>query len=440
MATPLQNAQFAQTLFDPLRQSVARNFDTRAAIAQREADLRLQTIRQNLLRAQALEDQQAEARLRTALQKSQNTAAAQRNRESLRFQRDRLDATEKAAARERINEAYAIYTQLGGDKKLTDFGANDDPETLYALQRTIAPLQQKRDRENAENMANFLNERRRQVMDFTKLTPDEELAAANSALDVLAGEKQHREAVEQFTKRLSDGFKVDAALQDVAKDYPAFVRAYNMQYSQVAGMMRNAKAESPEYKAAVGDLRTSTEQAFRNIRDPNVSSWLAANLTTPLPPKEKRRVLESPDALGGGKGEGGGGAKTRNSDAASASNLINPAGYGGASGFIGAVADRIKPAYNAVDSAGNIAASYTFAPVLRGLNLIGGGMKRVNEQDAARDAYMRGQRERLRQALVMFGAGESPVAPVTQAPATQMPVASENARQPLFNLTAPGIQ
>lgn len=281
MATPLQNAQFAQTLFDPLRQSVARNLDTRAAIAQREADMRLQTIRQNLLRAQALEDQQAEARARTALQESQNIAAAQRNRESLTFQDQKLTAAEKAVARERVAEAYREYKRLGGKDTLKDFGEADSLDTLFNLNDAIAPLQIEAQKKQAEAGATLLGGMRDELNAMANLSDAEVSEEISNVIALAATNEEYEKPLKALNKLIGekpDIQSLSSALAQVGQRYPAFATAMGASLRSQINTRRMEKLNSPEYANKAREFRDAQEGIIKSFRDPLAATEFYANL------------------------------------------------------------------------------------------------------------------------------------------------------------------
>lgn len=283
MATPLENARFAQTLFDPLRQSFSRNLDARLGLAQDERNQRLQAIRQNLLRAQALEDQAAEARLRTTLQEAQNTAAAERNRDSLTFQDQKLTASEKAAARERVAEAYTQYKQLGGTDSLTKFGDKDSLETYYAIQDAIAPLQLEAQKKQGEAAANVLSGMRDELDAMANLSDAEISEEIGNAIATAATNPEYEKPLKALNKLIGDNPDIKSlstALAQVGQQYPAFATTMAASLRGQINARRMEKVNSPEYTNLARRLNDTQEGFIRTIKDPFVATQLLVNMNT----------------------------------------------------------------------------------------------------------------------------------------------------------------
>jgi hypothetical protein len=122
MADPIQNQQFATSLFAPALDILRRYNAGRLSLA--ESDRR---------RRQQLEDQQSERQQRVELQNLVNRGALDRQESVNRWQDRKIteadargEKMDKAKVDAERRKAYAAYVQLGGNKALSDFADGED--------------------------------------------------------------------------------------------------------------------------------------------------------------------------------------------------------------------------------------------------------------------------------------------------------------------------
>ena len=253
----IQNYQFAQSLFDPTRQSVGRFLDTQATIAQQAQQLRRQKEMMNLKRLQELEDQATEAGLRThlaniAVQGQKDVESSRAARDDARFasamSREDAKATEaeRKANIAQVKAAYAKYQAAGGTEKIASFGPEDSPDTFYKIQEALGTRVGENERTQFGTLANLLREREQEIVAITMPTEDEVSALTDQAIQNMALVDGMEDAVKMYNK-LAAKLDPATAIDQVSLKYPAFARALKTQVTASVSALRAEKAKSPEF-------------------------------------------------------------------------------------------------------------------------------------------------------------------------------------------------
>jgi hypothetical protein len=390
MASAIENLQLAQSLFNPVRQSVGRYLDTQASIAQQAQQAKRQREMMNLKRLQELEDQAAEANLRTRLtsmtvQGQKDIEASRASRDDARFNAAQTREDAKAAEAEKkaniaaVKAAYAKYQAAGGTEKIDVFGKEDDPNTYYKIQEATGDVVGKREKAQFGQMANLLASREKELSAMVNPTDDEVAAITDQTIQNLALDENLSDAVEMYTK-LSTKIDPAVAIDRVAMKYPAFARAVKTGVTAGISALRAEKAKSPEFirnlQGYQAEKATITKAA---LDSPHGIGFFEALKTigsqTETPAKAKNADLSSLDTS---KDKPKPKTKTEAAPEAPAA----PSGYGGAIGAFEGGAGRLR---NLLDIA-RVTASNVAEPFAATLNYAAGGAKRVGEGFDAREA------------------------------------------------------
>lgn len=277
MATPIDNAQYADSLFSNLRQSAGRYMDAQVQIAARAEQERKQREMMNLKRVQEIQDQQTEAEMRKALVAQQ--VDAQRDIANLQLTRDdarwkaaqtredtKVDEAEKKAVIANVRAAYEKYKADGGAKKLAEFGAENLAETIYAIQNAHQEVVAESTKRRFAQFGQNLMDRERQLA--ASVEPDEkELSAIKQdAIAFVSGDATQSNAAEYYAKLAAKN--PEAAYTATVQRFPAFGAAVEAQVQRGSSAMRAEKAKSPEFiknlQSLSVDRQTITEAAVKN--------------------------------------------------------------------------------------------------------------------------------------------------------------------------------
>lgn len=275
MADPLQNLQAMQALF----QQPANAFS-------RSQSARLNMALNNLRRVQELEDQQAQINARMKLeqmadtrardlanlqrstqmqiaevseQKADRRAEASENRADLRAKAAderadaRNEAAEKKALRAAVRAAYERYTSAGGTKKLSEFGAEDDANTLYSLQGEIGKIQSALDDEKFGQAAELLKQQEQKLSSLIAPSKAEIEQVEVNAVNAL-GSGPTKDAFEFYTDAISDGVPHSVAVQSMLKTYPGAAPVFQSAVSMGATELQAVKMKSPEFVKGLDQL------------------------------------------------------------------------------------------------------------------------------------------------------------------------------------------
>lgn len=257
MATVLENAQFMDDRFAGLRQSAGRYLDAQVQMAQREAQERKQRELMNLKRLQELEDQKTEAALRTSL--TNLTVEGQKDIEKSRATRDdarwtAAQAREDTKAAEaqtkatiaNVRAAFAAYKAAGGEKKITDFGREDDTNTLYAIQDGVREVEKDIQSRRFAGFADNLKMREREIAALAEPDENEMKAITQDAVAFVTADATQADAAKYYN-RLAEKLEPEAALIAARQKYPAFAAAVDAQVQGRKSAIRAEKAKSPEF-------------------------------------------------------------------------------------------------------------------------------------------------------------------------------------------------
>lgn len=347
MATAIENAQYADSAFSNLRSSFGRYFDAQVQIAQRAEQERRTRELMNLKRVQEIQDQQAEAGLRERLMNLQ--VGGQKDIEESRANRDdarwkaaqtredtKASEAEKKAVIASVRAAYEKYKADGGPKKLAEFGPEDSPDTIYAIQNAHQEVVAEDTKRRFAQFGQNLMDRERALAASVEPDDKELSAIRQDAIAFVSGDAAQSNAAEYYAKLAAKN--PDAAYTATVQRFPAFGAAVEAQVQRGASAMRAEKAKSPEFiknlQSLSVDRQTITEAAVKN---PYGDAFFAAIKPLPIATPKKPANLSN---LGGKKAE--------TETAADTKPLENLSRTYGEKGIIG-VADSARGEVSPVD-------------------------------------------------------------------------------------------
>lgn len=380
MATPIQNAQFAQSLFDPMRQTVNSLMQSRLAIAQRNDQIARQTQLANLRRMQEIEDQKAKADLSTKLTNLQ--IAGQKDIESLRASRD--DAKASADAKKRVTravrEAFAKYQEIGGTKKIADFGALDDEATYYAIAAEAGALAKQQQGEQLTQYATMLRKREQELGQMLNPTPEDISSARDAAVSSLSLDDRFKDAAEIYSE-LVGSKGADVAMAAANQKQPGFASALSSAVRQQLTAARDVKAKSPEFIKSLQSYQSDRAAATKVAAESPFGMQFFSALNTPEKTTKETQVKSLGDMFGTNATPAP--AAPTQEQQAIAQAQEQPSGYGG---LVGATEGTGRRLSNLMDI-GKLMGSTVAEVPLSTLNLIAGGDKRLQEGLDQREAY-----------------------------------------------------
>lgn len=189
MADPINNAQFAQSLFAALPAMVRRSNEQQANIAFTSLQRRWQEGDAARRRAQQVADQESQFQKQVALSNLTSDRYRDIEQERSDLQERKTAAERKEQARRDASRAYATYTRLAAEagetpKPIGSFG--DDPEqAANSIAEEMARIQAKQEQAGVEGLATAYDRQLSSLQTLrasAELTPKDTSAAAAQVL------------------------------------------------------------------------------------------------------------------------------------------------------------------------------------------------------------------------------------------------------------------
>lgn len=372
MATPIENAQFLQNLSAPGVRAFDQAMTTRADNRRYEEEVQRRQEQANLRRMQELENQSAEATLRTNLTNLGITA--QERIENSRSTRDdnRALAADKRATDMAVRAAYVRYKNLGGTKKMKEFGDSEDKNTVFAIEDEAQRLDKETSEANYVARAKSLKDQEAQLLNSLNPSAENRQAMASQVIDALELSDAYKAAAKFYKSNISKGNNSETAIAATVKKYPEFAQVVAQGVSSKVDAYRRAQAESPEAKSgfkAWGDARNLLMASALKDSVYSQAFWDGIGVKAPDsggPVGNVSKFVLSPEKAGGNQ----------------LNNLTPPpsSGYGGALGLT----EGLRPALSGGIDNLKLSIGKRVEPVAQFFNRIAGGEKRVAEGDAER--------------------------------------------------------
>lgn len=325
MATPIDNAQYADSMFANLRQSAGRYMDAQVQIAARAEQERKQREMMNLKRMQEIQDQQTEAEMRKALVAQQvegqrDIANLQLTKEAAKNAADKAELEAKISADEkrRTRDAIrAVKAEYDGPEDLDKLGSEDDPATYGKILKVIN-AHKTGIASNSVKATKARLKAERAALNAQLNPTDEEMGIITGNAANLYGTGEFKKSSEKYNALLNSGLSPVEALETLKgeKGNNKFVQMVEFSRSGELRNLLTSKMNAPGYKVQNEQLARSEAQLSDFALKHNVGNLLFDT---------------EPEADAGG-GEGKGDGKKADASTFGASGGGKTTGAGGAGG------------------------------------------------------------------------------------------------------------